>query len=239
MSTHKVLAIIPARGGSKRVPGKNIKLLNGLPLIEYTYIAAKNSKYIDEIVLSTDSKEIQESASAYPEVDVPFLRPTELSGDSIGDIPVIEHALDYYAKLNKHFEYVVYLRPTSPFKTSELIDEVILKIKNTDFTGIRTITPLEGVFHPYWAYRIEDEKLVDFCAEGGTEKYYQSQLLPSCYRLNGVVDCFKVENLKQGTIYGDNCSFVQVDEITSVDIDTEQDFRFAEFLMKDKENERY
>ncbi|MFG1487460.1 acylneuraminate cytidylyltransferase family protein [Halobacteriovorax sp. RZ-1] len=239
MSNKKVLAIIPARGGSKRVPGKNIKLLNGLPLIEYTYIAAKNSKQIDEIVLSTDTQEIADSAKLYDEVKVPFLRPAELSGDSVGDIPVIEHALLHFSKLNKTFDYVVYLRPTSPFKTSELIDEVILKIKNSDFTGIRTITPLEGVFHPYWAYRIEDEKLVNFCAEGGTEKYYQSQLLPNCYRLNGVVDCFKVENLKLGKIYGDNCSYVQIDDVTSVDIDTEQDFRFAEFLMKDRENERY
>jgi CMP-N,N'-diacetyllegionaminic acid synthase len=228
----KVLGLIPARKGSKRLPGKNTKILRGKSLIQYTYEAAEKSKYLDKVILSTDSISIAETARNFPKINVPFIRPSELASDRASDNEVMSHALNFLAEKGEQYDLLVYLRPTSPFKTASIIDQVVSKmISEPELTGVRTVTEVNSVSHPYWMYKKEHGLLVDFCSEGGVNQYYQSQLLPECFRLNGVVDCLKTFNLGSGSLYGEKVGSIVLDEHQSVDIDTNFDFLLAETLL--------
>ena len=124
-----VLGIIPARGGSKRVPRKNIKQLNGKPLLYYTIREAKKSKNIDRIIVTTDDREIADIALKFG-AEVPFIRPCELAEDDTSDQPVFQHALQKLYEMDGYKpEIVLNLRPTSPFKTPEIIDQVVQKME--------------------------------------------------------------------------------------------------------------
>ncbi len=229
------VGLIPARSGSKGVRNKNIRLLNGKPLIAYTIEAALASKLFDRVIVSTDSELIAEIARNYG-AEAPFLRPGEISKDSTPDLPVIQHLIEWL-KNNEGYisDYLVYLRPTSPFKTGKIIDKALHKIMSSEsHTGLRSVTPSEGVYHPYWMYKEVDGKLKSFIDGINIEDYYQRQLLPPCFRLNGVVDIVKVENLKKNMLYGDCIAYYELTEQQSFDIDNEFDFRLAEFFMKDK-----
>ena len=125
----KILAIIPARGGSKGLPGKNIRQLLGKPLIAWTIEQAKQSKYIDEIFVSTDSPEIAEVSDIFG-VTVPILRPDKLAEDGSKSIDVIEHVVEYFDKNNMFFDLVVLLEPTSPLRESQDIDNAVLSLIN-------------------------------------------------------------------------------------------------------------
>lgn len=126
----KTLAIIPARGGSKGIPYKNIMNINGKPLIAYSIEAAKQSKYIDYILVSTDDDKIKEVSLQYG-ASVPFLRPEEISNDTAKSIDVVIHGINYLKESGEEFDYVVLLQPTSPLRTSQDIDEAIeILIKN-------------------------------------------------------------------------------------------------------------
>jgi CMP-N-acetylneuraminic acid synthetase len=225
------LGLIPARGGSKTVPRKNIRLLQGKPLIAYTIEAALRSKLLDKVVVSTDDEEIREIALQYG-AEVPFLRPAEISQDQSGDLPVIRHVLEWYKEnYQQQFEKIVYLRPTTPFKTGQLIDRCLEACGKGFFTGFRTVTKVEGVHHPYWMYKAEGGELQTFVEDVDLTKYYRRQLLPDCFRLNGVVDIVLAETLDSDSLYGSRIGFEVLDEKTSVDIDTEFDFRMCEAMM--------
>lgn len=230
----KVLGIIPARCGSKRVKNKNIRLLNGKELIKYTICAAQGSKKLDRFIVSTDCEEIAEicrNAGA----EVPFLRPPELAEDITPDKPYLLHALNFLKKTENYVpDAIVILRPTSPFKTAEIIDEVIELLQESGADSVRTVTKTEGVFHPYWMYKkIDDNKAKSFLEEAKNGKYYQSQMLPAVYRLNGVADAIKVNVLKASeNLYGDDMRILEVEEKFAFDIDTELDFKIAECLKK-------
>lgn len=232
------IALIPARGGSKTVVKKNIRLLNGIPLIAYTInIALKNSR-IKKVVVSTEDQEIAEIAKAYG-AEVPFLRPAKLAQDNTPDKPVIQHTIDWL-KINQNIEpdLLLFLRPTSPFKTNEIIDNCLDKIEaNNQFTSLRTVNLAEGTDHPYWMFRCENNMLKPFIEHVDISKYYQRQLLPKCYKLNGVIDIVRPEVvLKNENIYGDNIGFVEISLLNTIDIDNEMDFTFAEFLIQEKRN---
>ncbi|MCK5846699.1 MAG: acylneuraminate cytidylyltransferase family protein [Bacteroidales bacterium] len=230
----RVLGIIPARCGSKRVVDKNIKALNGKPLIEYTINAAKDSNLLDRVIVSTDCETIAKVCRTIG-AEVPFLRPADIANDSAADKAYLLHAIEYLEKTEGYTaDAVMILRPTSPFKTANIIDEVIELLQNTNADSVRTMTKSEGVFHPYWMYKKTDgNKAIAFSEEAKDGKYYQSQLLPDVYRLNGVVDAIKVEVLKSSeTLYGNDMRIVEVDEEFALDIDTELDFKIADFLMR-------
>ena len=228
-----VLAVIPARGGSKRVPQKNIRLLAGKPLISYTIKAALGSKLINRLIVSTDNEEIAEIAKRYG-AEVPFLRPASLAQDDTPDQPVFKHALQKLNEMDGYIpEIVLNLRPTTPLKTPEIIDRVIQKMVETQADIVRTMTLIEGVHHPYWMYSLSPEyKAATFVDGIVVEDYYQSQLLPKVYRINGVVDGFLLETIANGYMLGNENMFgVVTSNKESIDIDTEFDFNICEALI--------
>jgi CMP-N,N'-diacetyllegionaminic acid synthase len=125
----KILGIIPARGGSKGIPGKNIKNLNGQPLISYTINAARKAKYLSRTIVSTDSREISSIAKEYG-AEVPFLRPGNISEDNSPSSATVIHALDYYRELGTNYDYIALLEPTSPLRKNDDIDNAIVRLIN-------------------------------------------------------------------------------------------------------------
>ncbi|MEM9681509.1 MAG: acylneuraminate cytidylyltransferase family protein [Bacteroidota bacterium] len=227
------LGLIPARGGSKTLPRKNIKLLKGKPLIAYTIEAALESKRLDRVIVSTDDEEISEVALAYG-AEVPFLRPTNLASDNSPDHDVIRHAIEYLSQEEcLKVDNVIYLRPTTPFKTSLIIDKCIEKLNSDNYSGLRTVTKVDGVYHPFWMFKEHNSQLYPFVDGVDVSKYFQRQLLPSCFRLNGVVDIIRTGEALKAKLYGENVGYLEVDENRSVDIDTEFDFKYCEFLLQE------
>lgn len=235
----KVLGIIPARAGSKRVPNKNIKLLNGKPLIQYTIDTAKNSDLLTDVVVSTDSKEYAEVIKKLGG-RIPELRPGNIATDKTPDKPVIMHMLDWFKQNeNKEFDAVVLLRPTTPFKTAQLIDDVIKKSIDLQngATSIRTVTVVEGINHPYWMYQDNNGIASPLIKGKSAKEYYQSQMLPEVYRLNGVVDLIFTKTLLEfEDLYGDKINLHKIEENMSLDIDTQKDFDYCDFLLKKATN---
>lgn len=228
---HKILAIVPARGGSKGVPRKNIKPLANKPLIGWTIETAKQVPCIERTLVSTDDPEIAAVAKQYG-AEVPFLRPTSLAEDDTEDGPVYLHALHW---LEEHENYVpdiiVWLRPTAPFRSpGDIIGAVDLLI-HTHADWIRSVCPVEH--HPYWMYRMEEQQRLSSFVDGiDIRKYIRRQLLPPAYRLNGAVDVTWERILRKKIFYqGDLRGYVMPVE-RSVDIDTPLDFRFAETLLE-------
>ncbi|MFK8038658.1 MAG: acylneuraminate cytidylyltransferase family protein [Crocinitomicaceae bacterium] len=229
----KVLGIIPARGGSKRVPGKNVKMLGGKPLIAHTIETAKASLLINDFIVTTDDPKIVEVAKTFG-AKAPFIRPSELANDKTGDRPVLIHALKWYmSNIADDIHAICILRPTSPFRTSEMIDNGIEKMIESASDSVRSMTKVEGVHHPYWMFK-KGENGFEAAVDGiSIEKFYQSQLLPPIYRLNGMVDIISVLSLLDETspLYGKHMEILETAEELSHDIDTIKDFQYCEWLM--------
>lgn len=229
----KVLGIIPARGGSRRVPGKNIRLLAGKPLIAYTIEAAQQSTQLERLLVSTDDSKIAEVAQRYG-AEVPFIRPAHLAEDTTPDQPVFLHALEWLKENNNYKpEIVVNLRPTTPFKSPEIIDRVVQKLRDTNSDIVRTMTKVEGVHHPYWMYRLSEDGSAElFSGDIKLSEYYQRQLLPPVYRINGVVDAMKAHIIYKGSILDSpNMKGLIISKKESIDIDTEFDFMLCECIL--------
>lgn len=230
----KVLAIIPARGGSKGIPRKNIKLLCGKPLIAYTIESALKCQLLDRIIVSSEDEEIISIAKSYG-AEVPFVRPTELALDHVSDRPVFQHALNQLkAQEDYQADFVINLRPTAPFRAAIDIENVINKWRTGDCDTVRSVTKVHGVNHPYWMYQINEEGLAESAVPGVTlEKYGSRQLLPPMFRLNGVVDGVESAYLLDDSrpSFGKKIKLVEVPEHRAVDIDEPADFEYAEYLM--------
>ncbi|MGB0367768.1 MAG: hypothetical protein ACPGD8_00075, partial [Flavobacteriales bacterium] len=139
-------------------------------------------------------------------------------------------------KEGEKIDAVCYLRPTSPFKTSEIIDAAISQLDGSEFDSVRTVTKVEGVHHPYWMFKKENGVVEPAVPGVSIAKYHQSQLLPPVFRLNGVVDIIKVDALlnQNAPLYGLKMDVLEIDESVSHDIDTHADFEYCEWLMSRK-----
>jgi CMP-N,N'-diacetyllegionaminic acid synthase len=227
------LAIITARAGSKRLLNKNSLDLAGKPLIAWTIDAAKKTKYISEVVVSTDSLEIKKTAEEF-RATVPFIRPEHLSNDTASSFDVVEHCIEFYqTQLNQSFDYIILLQPTSPLRTSADIENAIqlLNEKNAD----AVVSVCETEHSPLWSNTIDTTlSLEHFLRDEVKNK--RSQDLPTYYRLNGAIYICKTEELlKQKTFFlKQKCFAYIMDKENSVDIDTALDFKMAEFLINDK-----
>ncbi|MEZ9003685.1 acylneuraminate cytidylyltransferase family protein [Vibrio splendidus] len=225
IDTKKILAIIPARGGSKRLPRKNVLPLAGKPLIGWSIDAAKNSKYIDQIFVSTDDKEIADVSSLFG-IDVPELRPDHLASDTATTESVLTYTLE---KFGKDVDIIVLLQPTSPLRTAQHIDEALdLFIKKQAFSVV-SVTPCEHP--PLWANTLpEDGTMGDFIRP---EALKRSQDCGDFFRFNGAIYIFDVRKfMEYGKIRYTEESFAYLMENrVSFDIDQQLDFELTEFFM--------
>lgn len=222
----KILAIIPARGGSKGVPRKNIRDLAGKPLIAWTIEEAKRSKYIDRLILSSEDDEIIEVAKQYG-CEVPFKRPLELAQDDTPGIEPVLHAIEQCPG----YDYVVLLQPTSPLRTAEDIDGCIEKLLNSDADFCVSVT--EPDKSPYWMYTLENERLIPLLPQ--EEFVARRQELPKVYALNGAVYVGKQDALlKSKSFIMDSTLISVMNRKNSVDIDTELDFELCSYLKREK-----
>lgn len=229
----KILAFIPARSGSKRIPKKNIKLLKGKPLIAHTIKAAKKSKYINRIVVSTDSKEIADIAKQF-DAEVPFLRPASISKADSTEMEFFSHALDWFVKNENYIpDLIVLLYPTSPFRKAESIDKAIEKmLKNPEADSLRSIRLCSE--HPYKMWVIEKGYLKPFMRKKNMNIHTLSyQLLPTVYIQNASIYITKPSTIKdKKSPTGDMIIPFIMDEIESIDINNPLDFTFAEMILK-------
>lgn len=228
----RILGVIPARGGSKGVLGKNHKTLHGKPLIAYTLATAKKSKLLSNFVVSTDSDKVVE-ACVEENVDVPFKRPEELSGDKIPTLPVLKHALEYFAEKGEHFDAVCILQPTSPFREDDLIDNCIRKMEKTRADTLITVKKIPAHYNPHWVFEADqNDSLV---ISTGEEKIIsRRQDLPEGYIRDGKVYLIKNELImNENTLYGKKIVAYE-SSMPAINIDTMEDWVEAEqFLEND------
>lgn len=229
----KILAFIPARGGSKRVLNKNIRKLGSKPLIAYTIEAAKKSKYISRIVVSTDSAEIA-TISRGCGAEIPFMRPSELAQSNSTEMEFFNHALDWL-KINEHYEpdLIVLLYPTSPFRKPESIDKAIEEIlKHPEADSLRSVRLCSE--HPYKMWINEDGYLKPFVDGKDPNIHTLSyQLLPTVYIQNASIYITKPLTIKEKKSPTGNLIIPFVmDEEESLDINNPIDFKFAEMIIK-------
>ncbi len=221
-----ILAIIPARGGSKGVLRKNIRDLAGKPLIAWTIEEAKKSKYIDRLVLSSEDEEIIEVAKTWG-CEVPFVRPAELALDDIPGVEPVIHAINI---IEGKYDYIVLLQPTSPLRTVEDIDGCIEKCINGSFSSCVSICEVEH--SPYWMYNLTEQGKMQKLIETDKSFTYR-QDIPVVYRLNGAVYVAQIEFvLKEKSFISDETKGYVMDVEHSVDIDTEIDLLFCELMIK-------
>ncbi|MFQ5833192.1 MAG: N-acetylneuraminate synthase family protein [Candidatus Thorarchaeota archaeon] len=226
----RVMAVIPARSGSKGVKNKNLKMLAGLPLICWTIKAALASQLVDRVFLSTDSTEIAKVAGECG-AEVPFLRPENLAQDDTPTAPVIRHAIEWFEKESGYTpEIIVTLQPTSPLRTSSDIDDAI-RLLVSDESADSVVGLCETKSHPYWTRKIDDNYVVPFIE---TDRDYNlRQDLPPAYQLNGAIYVTRSELLlMENRLLGQQVIPYIMPSERSVDIDTELDFRIAESLIR-------
>jgi len=231
----KILAIIPARGGSKGIPKKNIVNLSGHPLLAYSIGIAKLSKFIDRTIVSTDSREMAQIAKRYG-AEVPFLRPKKYAKDASVDMEFFKHALDW---LKKHEAYVpdliVHLRPTTPTRESKMVDKAILEmINNPNATALRS-----GHLFDFSAYKLFKAKngYMEFFGKkdfkpGIEYQNFARQKLPPTYKTNGYIDVVLPKIIKTGKLHGKKIRAFITEEVA--DINNLRDLEFAEQTLKNK-----
>jgi len=228
----RVIAIIPARGGSKKIPRKNIAPLGSKPLIAYTIEEARKSKYVDRVIVSTDDEEIAKIAKRYG-AEVPFLRPKRLAKDTSPSLLVVLHALDYLEKKEYSPNIIVFLQPTSPFRKARHIDAAIKKIKGANaVAGICEVKQ-----HPYFMMQEKNRFLKSFLKI--KKRPLRRQDVPKIYVFNASVYVAKrgyYDKVKKtdpvAPIYGGKVRGVKMDEISSIDINTPLDLLLANAILE-------
>lgn len=227
MTDRFYLGVIPARGGSKRIPGKNLAQLNGRALIDYTLQAAFESRRLGAHVVSTDSEAIAAHARSRGAA-VPTLRPAEIAGDRSPVVEALRHAMAAYELAGgRRADAVVLLQPTSPMRTGKDID---CAIEIFERTGADTVTSVREVRdHPYWVWREQMETVIPFFTLA--EMAMDRKDLPPAYAENGAVYVVRRELIDAGKLYGERVVPCVMKELNSVDVDTPLDLAWAEFAI--------
>jgi len=222
------LAIIPARGGSKRLPNKNILPLAGKPMLLWTIESAMQSKYLDEIILSTESDDIIKVVENYKIKTIK--RPLELASDTAKTVDVVNHVIE---NIDKEYDFIVLLQPTSPLRTSNHIDEAIEQLIKLNADAIISVTEVDH--SPLWCNILPKSlSMENFISED--IKHKRSQDLPKFYRLNGAIYICKTKKfIEEDTFFlQENVYAYIMDKKSSIDIDEELDFKLAEIILKEK-----
>jgi CMP-N-acetylneuraminic acid synthetase len=230
-STHAVLGIVPARGGSKGIARKNIRQLDGKPLLAYTAEAALRCERLTTVMLSTDDPEIAQLGKDLG-IDVPFLRPADLALDSTPMIEVILHALGWAQSAGKHYDAICLLQPTSPLRTAATIDRCVSRLWEEDVDTVLSVRPVPSEYNPHWVYF----ETGDGClrpAVGDLEPISSRQQLPMAYHRDGSVFAARTETvLVRSSLYGLKIIGVVSPAAEACDLDTEEQWRALESRLK-------
>jgi N-acylneuraminate cytidylyltransferase len=231
LKSNSIVALIPARSGSKGVPNKNIKLLGEFPLIAYSIKAALKSNLIGRVIVSTDSEAYAEIAREFG-AEVPFLRPSEISGDTATDLEFFKDTIDWFQVNEGEVpDYFVHLRPTTPFRDPKVIDAALETIVGSDFSALRSAHKMSE--SSYKTFEIEDHKFKSLCVgsfdiEGSN---LARQSFPETYDANGYVDVIRAKMVTQkGLIHGDRVKAYLTD--MTYEVDEVSDFDFLEYLIE-------
>lgn len=226
----RVLGLIPARGGSKGIPRKNIRLLLGKPLLQYTVEAALASRYLNRVVLSTDDPEIAEVGKQCG-VEVPFLRPGELAQDNTPTLPVIQHAVHFLEQNQEPFDAICLLQPTSPMRQASDIDACLELFTSRQADAVVTVLQVPDKFNPHWVY-FQDNAGFLRLSTGESEPIPRRQELPPAYHREGAIYVTRRDVImEQGSLYGRRLYGFPVSPEKSVNIDTLNDWQRAEEML--------
>lgn len=222
----RILAIVPARGGSKSIPRKNVKEIGGKPLIAWTIEAAQKSKYIDHLVVSTEDHEIASVSRSYgAEV---LLRPEELAQDDTPGIDVVLHAVEQL----QGYSYVVLLQPTSPLRTTEDIDQCLESLVSNGAPACVSLCEVDQP--PHWMYIVNEQNKLQPIVDN-INQYYRRQEIPKTYALNGAIYVAETEwlFLKKSFLSEETLPFIMPRE-RSIDIDVPFDLEFADIVLRQR-----
>ena len=232
MSLHSAIAIIPARGGSKGLPGKNVRLLAGLPLIAHTIRFARLCPEIDRCIVSTDSEEIAKVARD-AEGEVPFLRPPELADDSTPMLPVLQHAIRQMELVDSNrYELVILLQPTSPFRLPEDVSRALQLIEQ-DSEAVGVVAVSKPSFNPRVVCVEEINGYLAWAFDGKT--YTRRQDADPVYRINGMLYVWRRDHLMRSAVeqlYAAPHRILMIPEERALDIDSLHDFQLGESLLQ-------
>ncbi|WP_046745278.1 acylneuraminate cytidylyltransferase family protein [Kordia zhangzhouensis] len=227
----KILAVIPARGGSKGVPGKNKKLLNGKPLIHYSIDAALQCKYISEVLVTTDDDEIIKISKSLG-ANVPFKRPEHLAEDTTPTLPVLQHAIAFLKEEGKEFDAICLLQPTSPFRPKGFLDKALKTFQEKQTDSLVSVLEVPHQYNPHWTFEA-NEKGILHIATGEKQIISRRQELPKAYHRDGSIYITKTNVIEsQNSLYGQSISYIVSDIAYYVNIDTLEDWQQAEKLAK-------
>ena len=219
----KILGIIPARAGSKGVPGKNIKLLGNKPLLQYTAEAAKQAGLISDIIISTDTEEIA-GVAAKAGIEVPFLRPPNLATDTASSIDVVIHAIKFLSSKGRNYDAVCLLQPTNPFRRKGFIDAAIEKFIVSGTDSLVSVLRVPHEFNPHWTYEINEKGTLTITT-GEKEIIRRRQDLPLTFFRDGSIYITNVDViLQQQSFYGNSISYIENDPAFHLNIDTPEDW---------------
>jgi len=227
----KILGIIPARGGSKGIPGKNIKMLEGKPLLQYTWEVASKSTLLSKIILSTEDDDILKVGKSLG-IDIPFKRPSNLSHDKSPTLGVIQHALEFYINKGETFDAICLLQVTNPFRTVLFLDKAIETFIKAKTDSLISVLEVPHEYNPHWTFKANENNELNI-STGEKQIISRRQDLPKTYHRDGSIYLTKTEIiLKDNSLYGDSISYVISNKERHVNIDTIEDWTSAIVLAK-------
>lgn len=230
----QILGLIPARGGSKSVPRKNIKTLNGKPLLQYTVEAANNSKQLTHVILSSDDQDIINVAKEL-ELDVPFIRPKHLAEDASPTLDVVQHALKFYNEKGVSFDAVCLLQVTSPFKTGKFIDDAINKFVKSGCDALVSVQKVPDEYNPHWVFKENKEGQLKLVT-GEKKIIPRRQELPNAFHRDGLIYITKTNVvLEQNSLYGNSLTYIKSPYTSTINIDIAEDWEKAEAYLSSKD----
>jgi len=226
----RTLGLVPARGGSKGVPGKNGRDLLGRPLLAWTADSARRADRLDDVVLSTDDDRLA-ALGASLGLEVPFLRPATLADDAAPMFAVVEHALTTLAAAGRTYDAVCLLQPTSPARPDSLIERCATRLDEGGFDSVMTVVPVAAEHHPDWAW-VDDGDGGVVVATGGRSPVPRRQDLRPAHRRDGAVYLTRTPVVLAGSLYGERVGVVVNDPDLAVSIDVEADWSRAEAALR-------
>jgi CMP-N-acetylneuraminic acid synthetase len=230
----RVLGVIPARGGSKGVPHKNVRLLHGKPLLQYTIQAAQSSKRLSRVILTTEDNEIAQLGHVLG-IEVPFLRPMELAQDDTPTLPVLQHAVRWLeANEADQYDVICLLQPTNPLRSANVIDACIFQLEQSGADSLVTMLPVPAEYNPHWVYFRQPDCTFRLCT-GERNPIPRRQELPPAYHREGSVYLTTRDVLmEQSTLFGAKLVGYVLSPEQCVNIDSEADWERAETMLRCK-----